>query len=327
MLKRLTALALAALLALMPAALAEVHEGTTAALSTVTVLSAASGAVSELNARAGDRVEAGQALATLSASPTFATQDGTVSLINAREGEDVSGDCLELLPVNLYEIYCTVDKAYQSAGSTLVHSGETLYIKCTADGSHRAVGVVTAIDGEEYRVVTLGGELYVGETVYLYRDEDFTTAQRVGIGTVLSSDPEVYRAEGTVTRMCVAEGDYVERGQLLFTLGGGEIVAPVDGILTALSLSPGDSVAEDQAVAEIVPADQICVELRVDEDAAARIRPGDEAELYFADRPEVSVPGAVDSVAWIAADGEYAVRVLPDMDAALSLGMSVSVRL
>lgn len=327
MLKRLTALALAALLALMPAALAEVYEGTTAALSTVTVLSAASGAVSELNARAGDRVEAGQALATLSASPTFATQDGTVSLINAREGEDVSGDCLELLPVNLYEIYCTVDKAYQSAGSTLVHSGETLYIKCTADGSHRAVGVVTAIDGEEYRVVTLGGELYVGETVYLYRDEDFTTAQRVGIGTVLSSDPEVYRAEGTVTRMCVAEGDYVERGQLLFTLGGGEIDAPVDGILTALSLNPGDSVAEDQAVAEIVPAGQICVELRVDEDAAARIRPGDAAELYFADRPEVSVPGAVDSVAWIAADGEYAVRVLPDTDAALSLGMSVSVRL
>ncbi|MDO4867376.1 MAG: HlyD family efflux transporter periplasmic adaptor subunit [Clostridia bacterium] len=327
MLKRLTALALAALLALMPAALAEVYEGVTAALSTVTVLSAASGAVAELDARIGDWVEAGQALATLSAEPTFATQDGTVSLINAREGEDVSGDCLELLPVNLYEIYCTVDKAYQSADSTLVHSGETLYVKCTADGSHRAVGVVTAIDGEEYRVVTLGGELYVGETVYLYRDEDFTTAQRVGIGTVLSSDPEVYRAEGTVTRMCVAEGDFVERGQLLFTLNGGGIDAPADGILTALSLSPGDSVAEDQAVAEIVPADQICVELRVDEDAAARIRPGDEAELYFADRPEISVPGTVDSVAWIAADGEYAVRVLPGTDAALSLGMSVSARL
>ena len=52
-------------------------------LSTVTVLSAFSGVVAELNAHAGDRVEAGQALATLSGRNTFATQDGTVSLINA----------------------------------------------------------------------------------------------------------------------------------------------------------------------------------------------------------------------------------------------------
>ena len=104
-------------------------------------------------------------------------------------------------------------------------------------------------------------------------------------------------------------------------------IPPLCDILTALCLSRGDAAAEDQAVGELVPADGICVELRVDEDAAARIRPGDKAELYFADQPEVSVPGAVDSVAWIATDGEYAVRVHPLTDAALSLGMSVSVRL
>ena len=38
-------------------------------------------------------------------------------------------------------------------------------------------------------------------------------------------------------------------------------------------------------------------------------------------------PDASPATPWIAADGEYAVRVLPDTDAALSLGMSVSVRL
>ena len=52
MLKRLTALALAALLALTAPALAEVYEGTTVALSTVTVLSAFSGVVAELYAHA-----------------------------------------------------------------------------------------------------------------------------------------------------------------------------------------------------------------------------------------------------------------------------------
>ena len=325
MLRRLAAL-LAALAALAAPALAEVYEGTTAALSTVAVTADASGVVEALDVRAGQRVEAGTRLAALRSEKAFAAQDGTVSLIYAEEGDDVSGTVLEIMPVERYTIHCTVDKAYQSAESTLVHGGETVYVKCTADGTHRAVGVVTQIDGDEYRVLTLGGELYVGETVYLYRDDAFTTALRVGIGTVLASDTEAYEAEGTLTLLRVSEGDSVERGQLLYATGGGEIAAPAGGIVASLSIQPGDRVEEDQVIAEIVPEDTIGVEIRVDETAAAAIRPGDEALLTFAGS-EDAVPGTVADVSAIADSGLYTVRVLPECREALSLGMGVEVRI
>lgn len=327
MLKRLAALLLA-LAALAAPALAEVYEGTTAALSTVAVTAEASGTVEALDVCAGQRVEAGTRLAALRAEKTFAAQEGTVSLIYAGEGDDVSGTVLEITPVERYTIHCTVDKAYQSAESTLVHGGETVYVKCTADGTHRAVGVVTQIDGDEYRVLTLGGELYVGETVYLYRDEAFTTALRVGIGTVLASDTEAYEAEGSLSLLRVSEGDFVERGQLLYAIGGGEIAAPAGGIVANVSIQPGDRIEEDQVIAEIVPEDAIGVEIRVDETAAAAIRPGDGALLTFADSgDEEAVPGTVADVSAIADSGLYTVRVLPERREALSLGMRVEVRI
>lgn len=327
MLKRLAALMLA-LAALSAPALAEVYEGTTVTLSTLAVTAEASGVVEALDVQAGQRVAAGDRLASLRSEKTFASQDGTVSLIYAEAGDDVSGEVLEIMPLERYTIHCTVDKAYQSAESTLIHGGETVYVKCTADGTHRAIGVVTEIDGEEYQVLTLGGELYVGETVYLYRDDAFTASQRVGIGTVVTSDTQVYKAEGRLTLLRVDEGDTVERGQLLYAIGGGEIAALAGGIVASVACQPGDSVARDQVVAEIVPEDEIGVEIRVDESAVAAIAPGAAATLTFAGREEEdAVPGTVASVSAIADSGEYVVRIRPDEPEALSIGMSVEVRL
>ena len=327
MLKRCAALLLA-LLCLCGAALAEVYEGRTAALSTVPVQAAEDGNVETVPALAGQRVAEGEPLVRLRAERTFAAQDGTVSIVNAEVGDDVSGAVLELAPVERYTVYCTVDKAYQSAESTLVHSGETVYAKCTSDGTHRAVGVVTQVDGEEYRVLALGGELYVGETVYLYRDADFTATERVGIGTVVASDTQAYEAEGTLTLLRVAEGDAVERGQLLYAIGGGEIAAPVGGIVASVSCQAGDAVQEGQTVAEIVPDGEIGVEIQVDETDVAKMRIGSAAQLIFAGQEdEDAVSGTVVEISAIADSGEYTVHIRPDTDAALPLGMSVEARI
>ena len=319
---------LAALFSFSSVALAEYYEGKTAALSTVTVCAEADGAAESVLALEGQRVAAGEALLRLRSERTFASQDGTVSLVNAGVGDSVDGTVVEIMPTERYTVYCTVDKAYQSAASTLVHSGETVYIKCTKDGSHRAVGVVTQIDGAEYRVLTLGGELYLGETVYLYRDADFTADQRVGIGTVVVSDTQTYEASGTLTRLLVAPGDEVERGQLLFEVGGGEIVAPVGGIVTALSCSAGDAIGKNQAVAELVPDGEIGVEIQVDEADAARIAVGDAALLTLAGQEdEDAFGGTVVEISAIAQSDGYTVRIRPETDMPLPLGMGVGVRL
>lgn len=325
MCKKLTILTLALLL--MASALAEVYEGTTAALSSTAITAGVSGVVQAIGPAAGSHVDAGEALISLKPERVFAAQDGSISLVNAGEGDKIDGTLLELLPLERYRIYCTVSKAYQSAQSTLVHSGETVYIRCTSDGSHRAIGAVTEIDGAEYRVLTLGGELYLGETVYLYRDDSFSTRQRIGIGTVVSNDTQSYEASGTVTRLTVGEGDEVERGQLLCEINGGTVAAPVSGIVTAVSVATGDSVETDQVVAEIVPDGQVCVEIQVSESDASLFAGGQRVTLtqtYDAD--ERSFGGTVIRSAWLAQDGLYTVRIQPDAGIQLPLGMSVTVR-
>lgn len=326
MLKRWICLLLA-LMGLATPALAEVYAGVTAALETVPICAEAAGTMAAVEAEVGQRVEAGQALAALKSEKVFAGQDGMVSLVEASAGEDVDGTVLEIALVERYTIHCTVDKAYQSAASTLLHSGETVYIKCTADGTHRAVGVVTQIDGSEYRVLTLGGELYVGEAVYLYRDGDFTASLRVGAGTVVASDTQVYEASGALSRLCVAAGDVVERGQLLYELGGGSVEAACAGILADISCQPGESVAKGQVVAGIVPEDAVGVEIEVDEAQVSRIAVGDAASLTFAGQEdECALPGTVVEILDAETLGTYIVRIKPEAGAQLPLGMSVEAR-
>jgi len=323
--KKLTILLLA--LTLTASALAEAYEGTTAPLSTTVITAEVSGIVQALDVEAGSHVKSGDVMASLKPERVFAAQDGSISLVNAREGDSIDGTLLALLPLERYLIYCTVDKAYQSAESTLVHSGETVYVRCTTDGSHRAVGVLTEIESEEYRVLTLGGELYLGETVYLYRSDEFTASQRIGIGTVVSNDTQDYAASGTVSRLMVEEGDAVERGQLLYEINGGTIDAPVSGIVTALNVSVGEAVEADQAVAEIVPDGQVCVEIQVGESDASDFSKGQRVTLTQTfDAEERNFGGTVIDSAWLAEDALYTVRILPDEGLQPPLGMSVTVR-
>lgn len=327
MLKRWMILLLTLML-LSTTALAEVYAGTTVALMTVPVVAETGGTVESIDVRAGQLIEAGETLARLKPEKTYATQDGTISTVSADVGDAVDGTVLELMPVERYTVYCTVDKAYQSASATLVHSGETLCIKCTADGTHRAVGIVTQIEGDEYRVVAIGGELYVGETVYLYRDEAFSTAQRVGIGTVVVSDTEAYSGEGTLTQINVSAGQYVERGQLLYATGGGAITADAGGILTGVSCQIGEAVSKGQTLAELVPGDAICVEIQVDETAVAAMSIGDAAQLIYPGQDEdAPVRGTIVAISKIADAQAYAVRILPEGDVVAALGMSVEVRI
>ncbi len=327
MLKRWICLLLA-LLGFATPALAEVWAGTTVALETVPIVAEAAGTVSGVNAVVGQRVEADEALIALAPEKVFASQDGTISIVSAEVGDEVDGEVLEIAPVERYTVYCTVDKAYQSAASTLVHSGETLYIKCTSDGTHRAVGIVTQIDGVEYRALTLGGELYVGETVWLYRDADFTASERVGIGTVVASDTESYEAQGKLTRQCVETGDNVERGQLLYEVGGGTITATKAGILTDIACQPGKTIAKGQIVAALVPEDAVGIEVEVGETEINRVAVGDIAKLVFAGQEdEEAVPGTIMEICASTEAGAYILRIQPATRQPLPLGLSVEVRI
>lgn len=319
---------LAALL-LTGCALAEIYEGVTVAARVETAEAETGGVLDVLEVRQGERVEAGQSIGSIRTTRVFASQDGTVARISVGEGEEAQGTILEIAPVERYQIYCTVSEAYDSAENTLVHCGEEVYIKCTENGTHRGVGVITAIDGEEFHVMTVGGELYVGETVYLYRDTDFSKKQRVGIGTVLGSDTQSYEGSGTVVKLHVEEGEYVERGELLYELAEDQncaVLAPLSGIVTEVYASSGERVEAGQSIASIVSPEDIRVEIYVDEASAARLEDGEAVELVFdADESETPVQGTVTRISRIAEDGLYTVQIRPEAQTELLLGMRVSV--
>ena len=310
-------------------ALAEVYEGTVAAASEIQVTASSEGVLEALNAEVGSTVSEGDVLGSLRTTHVFATQDGTVASIQCYEGEEADGTVMEIYPVERYQIYCTVDKAYQSAESTLVHSGERVYIKCTSNGTHRGVGIITQIDGDEYRVLAIGGELYVGETVYLYRDEDFSTKQRIGIGTVVTNDTEIYEAEGKIVRMHVEEGEYVERGELLYELAGGntEILAPESGMITETAVRQGDRIEAEQTVLTLVPEGQFCIEIYVDETSAAQLTEGETVEItYPSDDQERIRNGVIEEISRIAEENNYRVKILPESTEGLKLGLTAEVR-
>lgn len=321
--------ALIALYLFLGGALAEVYTGVTVAGDSTVVAVASGGSLETVYCRPGSRIEAGEAIAKLRTDKVFAAEDGNVARLLASEGEQVDGIVLELSPVSRYVIYCTVDGAYASATSMRVHTGESLYIRCTSNGTHRGTGIVAQIDSDSYQVEATAGEFYVGETVYLYRDSDFTSAQRVGIGTVISAEAQPYEAQGTLVRLYVAENEYVERGELLFEIAEDPVVtltAPISGIVTEVS-APGDVLSAGQAVLCIAPLDQIQVEIQVDEEKAAVLSPGRIVDLLRADDPEeIPLTGTIQSVSRVAEDDLYTVRITPEAPIPW-LGLTVHVRI
>lgn len=329
MLKKSLSLLAALALAVSPA-LAETYAGTTVASRTTALVSASGGVLESLSLLPGQSVAAGETVGSTRAEKVFAAWDGTVALCCADAGDAVDGTVLEISPTSRYTVYCTVDGAYSDPETELVHIGEQLYLRCTANGTHKAVGVVTSIDGAEYQVEVIGGELYVGEVVNLYRDADFSAARRVGVGTAVVAEPIEYSASGTLIELCVQEGEIIERGELLFTWAQADstqIVSPAGGVVASVLVAPGDVLKIGQTVAELVQPGDVRIQVQLTAADAARIQFGDAATYIRADDPTETPRSAIVEGVSAIADGEgYVVLLIPE-DFDLPLGLSVEVHI
>ena len=311
-------------------ALAEVYMGATVARSTTAIAADAGGVIDELYIQPGSVVREGEVIARLRTTKVFATQNGTVARVHAEEGKENEGIVLEITPVSRYTIHCTSEDAYDSISSNLVHCGETLNMKCTTNGTHQGHGRVYSIDDGTYMVETTAGEFYVGETVYLYRDPEFAYKKLVGVGTVVSSAVEAYESDGRITAIHVSEGEYVERGELLYEVIDGEgveIVAPADGIITACEVEKGARIEADQTFASVAAYDDICIGIQLEESQTAQVSVGDAAALrYSFDAQERLIPGTVTAISEAKQDEGYTAYISPE-EAPLQLGMTVEVRI
>ena len=306
--------------------LADTWTGQVVAADLTEITAGADGQLREWSLRQGQTVTAGDHLGSTEAESYYAPADGTVAALHAEAGDTVSGTVLEIDPVSRYRVVCTVSGAKQTVENTLIHIGETLYIKCTADGTHRAVGRVISLDGSEYEMETLGGELYVGETVYIYRDLEFSSDARVGTGTVVASDTIACEGSGKLLTLQVEEGDTVERGQLLYTTASDaetEVRAPVDGVVTEVLAEKGSVVSKDQILAWV--AGGAVLQITAPEEETADFSVGQRLNFTRGDDPHDTLYGAtVSRILHHVSDASVTVELKPD-EAGLPIGLSIEV--
>ena len=318
-------LSLALILLFTPGALADTWAGKVEA-NAITLLTAGStGTLTALDILPGQLVEADDTLGSIAVTRRFAPVSGVVTAVHFQEGDTLKDTVLEIEPISPYVIYCTLTDGV-SAENAALHCGETLFIKCAADGSHRAFGRVTSVDGTDYQVEALGGELYIGETVSLFRDQDFVKSSLVGRGTVVASETIAVTDEGTLLSLNVARGDHVERGQLLFATASSKttaLSAPCEGIVVEVLAQAGDSVQEQQTLARIAAG--VTLRADVSADDLDRFQPGQRIAYLRGDDPHETPRQAVVTQLLIDTESGGATVVCLPEEALLPVGLSVTL--
>ena len=314
--------------------------GTVTAREAAAVTANIGGSVEEVFVRAGDRVEEGDVVATVALTGIYAPADGTVRGIMAEAGDSAGQTVLSIAPMSKYTVTADISDAYDSAANKHVTVGETVYMECSRDGSHVAVGRVVKAEGSAYTVEVTGGELYMEEKVYIYRDEDHSSSARIGSGTVSRTAELAVSGTGRVAELYVSEGERVERGQLLFTcveadtvddaLLGGEIRSTASGVVASVAAQAGQQAAVGSTVLTVYPTEGFCVELSVEEADLAAVNVGDSVRLSFDFDPEgaLTCEGTVTEISYLGESTEagtvYTAWVDFDPPEDVRLGMTVT---
>ncbi len=348
--KKLFSLTLAAALALSaPTALADTisFEGEVAASYTVEVFADVGGTADALNVSVGEAVTAGAPIVTLKTTSVYAQQSGTVTGVFAQPGDSAQTVGERYGAVHFtdsaYTIAASTEKAYNSTETKYVHVGEHVYLSCYSDGDHTGEGRIISVSGTDFTVEVTSGEFLVGETVSVYREDDYSSSSRIGRGDLSRSNPIAVTATGSVVSLAVSDGDTVERGDLLFEtlegafdglyMSGCEVTSPIDGYVAALNTAVGATVAENSSVATLYPTDAMRIEASVLESDLGSIAVGDAVtiELNWNQDDEVSYPGTVTMISAIAdpdaTEGEVSYTVYIDFtpDADTRYGMQALI--
>ena len=326
------------------------YEGVVVAGETVPVTAAFGGRVAGMKLRKGDLVNKGDVIAEIATTLNYAPLEGTVTGIYAAEGDDADaiatryGAVMYIEPTFLFNDTATTEKAYNKSENKYIHLGEKVYLSCTADGTHQGTGMVAGLTEEGYTVEVTGGEFYMGETVGIYRQSNYAAESRIGRGTVGRTAPVAVKGTGSVLRLHVENGDFVERGELLFeTVDGlldglyapdGRVIAPVTGVVASVDTASGESVTKGASLVKMYPTESMQIELSIPEADLFELKEGGQVDIEFTwDNDEsMNYKGMISSISHLseeAASGSdktiYKAYVTFEPDERVRLGMSVIV--
>lgn len=323
-------------------------EGSVVSGETMSITAPFGGTVSMFNLRTGAKISEGDTIATIETTKVYATSDGTVSGVFGQVGDSVEdiasryGAVLYIAPENKYSIKADIEKAYNSSDSRYVNMGESVFVSCTSDGAHTAIGTVTAVDGTSYTVETSSGELLMGETVNIYRSSAVEAKSRIGRGEVSRTSEIAIGGSGSILYLHVQDGDIVERGDILFETVTGtfdglyattnDITSVISGIIASVDVAAGSSVSKGQTLITVYPQDSLQIEISVAEYDLSSIAQGDNVSIVFNwdEESTTMYEGTVEMISHVSETSEDSeanykayINFTPDSD--VRLGMTVVV--
>ena len=297
------------------------YEGTVVAGEIRPISAGFGGKVGDMTVKVGDEVTEGQALGKIQSTLNFAPVEGTVTGLYAAEGDDVEsvigryGALLYIEPTNRYLIKATTDKAYNSSENHFIHLGERVYLICTPDGSHTGTGMVSALSETEggYEVEVTGGDFYMGEKVDIYRDVSRKKQSNIGRGVVGRASPVAVKGVrdtgSSILKLHVGNGDFVERGELLFETvdgvldglysPGNEVLSPVAGVISSIEKRNGEDIVKGETLINVIPLDTLQVEFSIPEADLFVLKKGQpvKMELYWDNEKGHALEGTITSIA------------------------------
>lgn len=318
--KKVAALLVACMMLASAMAMAETisFEGTVTASKTYEVYAAIGGTVESVEAEVGQRVSAGDVIATLTTTKVYAPESGTITGLFGEAGDSAEnvaekyGAVMYIEGESVYTIEASTDNAYNSTTTKFVHVGEEVYLKCYSDGDHTGTGVITSITGTDYTVQVKDGEFLIGETVNVYRGSSATSSMRIGRGELTRANPTAVSGSGSIVSFAVSNGDSVQRGDLLFEtlegefdglyMSGNQILAEEDGTIAEINLSQGSKIEKGSIAAVLYPNESMQIEAKVEETNLASLNVGESVliELIWNQDSEVSYPGTISMISAIA---------------------------
>ena len=319
--------------------------GKTIPAETIQISAPVSGTAEKVSVEAGQKIQAEDTLYTMKTTKIYADRDGTVAGVFGQPGDDAEtvgtryGAILYLEESPAYTVSASTSNAYNSLEAKHVHTGETVFVVSRTNTARTGKGIVTAVSGTSYTVEITEGVFLSGESVELFRNEEYDYDQKIGRGTISRTDPTAVTAAGAIVKIAVKNGDEVKRGDLLletldgtydaYTMEGTEIKAGLTGVVGSISVEAGSMVEKGNTVAEIYPMDRMRVEANIPEDYCNQVKEGDSVTIELVTDMSKTYTGTVVMISSVATEGDEEVtyRIVAEFvpDESVRFGMSALI--
>lgn len=321
--------------------------GKVVATQTETIVTHVGGTVEAVYVAVGDHVNVGDRLATIATTKVYAKEDGTAYVF----GE--SGDAADTVtarygavayiePAYAFTISASTRYAYDAEENLHIHPGEKVYLRSSQKVTGE--GIVTIVNGSSYTVEVLTGDFETGDQVFIFRDESYTAATRIGRGNTAQASISTYEGSGCIVSYAVTNGQQVKKGDLLFeTIDGDltpgtpascDILATIDGVISSLNLSVGESISTSASAGVISPDSSLRIEVEVTESDLTHISVGDQVkvEYIYASNGEWTSLGTIEKISLLgeatsdeSEESSYTATILLDDTQNIRYGMNALV--